>query len=270
MGNLSSDFFFEILGQMKKHLTYCTFYFQGEPFINPKFLEMVEYASKQGIYTSTSTNAHFLRPEVAAGTVKSGLDRMIISIDGTTQETYEKYRINGKLSKVLEGTRNIVEAKKELKSNTPMLIFQFLVVSHNEHQVDEVIQMGKDMGVDEVRFKTAQLYDFENGNSLMPVQEKYSRYRKGKDGKYVIKNELLNQCWRMWQGFVVTWDGLIVPCCFDKDATHQLGDLKKNRVEEVWKSPKYQGFRASVLKSRKEIDICINCTEGTKVWVGQD
>jgi radical SAM protein with 4Fe4S-binding SPASM domain len=70
----------------------------------------------------------------------------------------------------------------------------------------------------------------------------------------------------MWSGCVITWDGKVVPCCFDKDAKHQLGDLKTQSFRQLWKSKLYQSFRTSILKSRKEIDICQNCSEGTKVW----
>ena len=168
--------------------------------------------------------------------------------------------------KVIEGTKNIITAKRNLNSKTPHVVFQFLVVKPNEHQLNEVEQLAASLGVDEVLFKTAQVYDYENGNSLIPTNEKYSRYKKLANGKYVIKNELLNQCWRMWSGCVITWDGLVVPCCFDKDAKHQLGDLKTQNFTELWNSIKYQAFRRSVLKSRKEIDICKNCSEGTKVW----
>ncbi|MGB0404047.1 MAG: radical SAM/SPASM domain-containing protein [Salibacteraceae bacterium] len=265
-GNLNQSLAESVFKELKNSLHYVTFYFQGEPYIHPKFLDLVKKAKAQNLYTATSTNAHFLRDKVAKETVESGLDRLIISIDGTSQETYEQYRINGKLDKVIEGTKNILKWKKELNSATPHVIFQFLVVSHNEHQVEEVKKLGADLGVDEVKFKTAQLYDYENGNTLMPKNEKFSRYKKGPDGKFSIKNPLDNQCWRMWQGCVVTWDGLIVPCCFDKDAQHQLGDLKTTTFKEIWKSNLYQNFRGSILKSRKEIDICTNCTEGTKVW----
>lgn len=117
-----------------------------------------------------------------------------------------------------------------------------------------------------MKIKTAQIYDFENGHDLIPEQETYSRYKKGASGKYEIKNELLNQCWRMWQGCVITWDGKIVPCCFDKDAKYQLGNLQTERFESIWYSEAYTNFRRSVLKSRNQIDICTNCTEGTKVW----
>lgn len=254
------------LDQLAPHVTYINFYFQGEPFIHPGFLEMVRYAAQKKIYTSTSTNAHFLHDELARKTVESGLDRLIISIDGTTQEVYQQYRIHGKLDKVLEGTRNVLRWKKELKSKTPFVIFQFLVVKPNEHQVQDVLQLADELGVDEVRFKTAQVYNYEHGNPLIPDNEKYSRYHKQKDGTYVIKNALDNHCWRMWSGCVVTWDGKVVPCCFDKDATHQLGDLKKHTLKDIWNNADYRQFRNQLFTSRATIDICANCSEGTKVW----
>jgi len=263
---LNEDFFNKTIEEIHKDLLYLIFYFQGEPFLNPKFLDMVKFASQKGIYTATSTNAHFLNDENAKRTIESGLDRLIISIDGTTQEVYEQYRIGGKLDKVLEGARNIVKWKKELKSKTPHVIFQFLVVGPNEHQMEDVKKLGKEIGADEVRFKTAQIYEYEQGSPLIPENEKFSRYHKNEDGSFSIKNKLLNHCWKLWHACVITWDGLIVPCCFDKDAKHQLGDLKEKKFSEIWQSDLYRNFRRSLLKSRKEIDICKNCTEGTQVW----
>ncbi|HEX8516651.1 MAG TPA: SPASM domain-containing protein [Bacteroidia bacterium] len=265
-GMLQNDFFRSTIDELYRKVSYLVFYFQGEPYLNPKFLEMVAYASQKGIYTATSTNAHYLNDANAKKTVESGLDRLIISIDGTTQETYEQYRIGGDLKKVIEGAENIIKWKKELRSRTPHVIFQFLVVKPNEHQVDEVKELARKTGADEVRFKTAQVYDFENGNPLIPTQDKYSRYKQGENGRYRIKNGLQDHCWRLWHSTVITWDGLVVPCCFDKDATHRMGDLKKTSFAELWKGPAYANFRAAVLRSRSEIDICSNCTEGTKVF----
>jgi len=265
-GNLKEDFFRATIDDLYKDLIYLIFYFQGEPYINPKFLEMVKYASDKGIYTITSTNGHFLNDENARKTIESGLDRMIISVDGTTQEVYENYRKEGKLETVLQGARNVVKWKKELKSSTPLIIFQFLVVKPNEHQIPEIYKLAKEIGVDEVKLKTAQVYDYEQGNDLIPTIDKYSRYKQKEDGTYMVKNELLNHCWKLWHACVITWDGLVVPCCFDKDATHRLGDLKQLKFREVWKGESYQAFRTSLLKGRDQIDICTNCTEGCKVW----
>lgn len=265
-GNLKKDFFRRTIEQLSEDLLYLIFYFQGEPYINPDFLEMVKFANDKGLYTITSTNGHFLNDKNCEKTIQSGLDRLIISIDGTTQETYESYRIGGQLDKVLEGTKNLIEWKKKLKSKTPHVIIQFLVVKPNEHQIDDIKTLGAELGVDEVKLKTAQIYDYENGNDLIPSIEKYARYRKNATGNYELKHSLNNHCWKLWHACVITWDGTVVPCCFDKDAKHNLGDLKNMSFEEIWSGSDYHRFRNLLLAGRDKIDICKNCTEGCKVW----
>lgn len=265
-GNLREDFFRNTIDALYRDLLFLIFYFQGEPFINPKFLEMVAYARKRGLYTITSTNGHFLDEENARKTVESGLDRLIISVDGATQETYAAYRIAGNLETVLEGARQVVAWKKKLKSRTPHIIFQFLVVKPNEHEIPEIYRLAREIGVDEVKLKSAQVYNYENGNPLIPSLEQYSRYKQQPDGTWKIKHGLTNHCWKLWHACVITWDGIVVPCCFDKDATHRLGDLKKAEFREIWRGPAYRHFRQQLLKGRNQIDICTNCTEGCKVF----
>jgi radical SAM protein with 4Fe4S-binding SPASM domain len=265
-GMLNDKMYQHIIDQLSPTLSYLTFYFQGEPYLNPQFLDMVKYASSKKIYTATSTNAHYLKDDVAQKTVASGLDRLIISIDGTSQDTYESYRIGGSLDKVIEGTRNIIAWKKKLRSKTPHVVFQFLVVGPNEHQIPEVYKIAEELGVDQVVLKTAQIYDYKNGSLLIPQQDRYSRYQKNADGTYSIKSSMDNHCWKMWHSCVITWDGKVVPCCFDKDAHFVLGDLSQNSFQEIWNGEKYQRFRQSLMRSRSEIEICKNCTEGTRVW----
>jgi radical SAM protein with 4Fe4S-binding SPASM domain len=257
----------QMLDELGKNLFYINYYFQGEPFLNPDFLEFIKEANKRKIYTATSSNAHFIKADTAEEIVQSGLSRMIISIDGITQSTYEDYRVHGILNKVLEGTKELVAAKKRLKANTPHIIWQFLVTAKNEHEIDDLMTMGKAFGVDEVRLKSIQVYDFENGNALIPKNEKYSRYKRLKNGKYKMKAGLSNHCWRMWSSTVLTWDGIVVPCCFDKDAKHQLGKLDENTFKNIWKSEKYRSMRKNILTARQGIDICSNCSEGSKVWL---
>jgi len=265
-GMLQDDLFKRTIDELADTLLYLIFYFQGEPYLHPNFLDLVGYASKKGIYTATSTNAHYLTDANARKTVESGLDRLIISIDGTTQEVYQQYRVGGKLHKVIEGTKNILKWKKELKSKTPHVIFQFLVVRPNEHQIEDVKRLAEELGVDEVGLKTAQIYDYEEGSELIPTIDKYARYARQTDGKYTIKNALDGHCWKMWHSCVITWDGLVVPCCFDKDAHHRLGDLKEQSFQQLWQSEPYQQFRQTLIRSRSEIEMCKNCTEGTQVW----
>jgi len=265
-GMLQQDFFSSTINQLHKDLFYLIFYFQGEPYLNPDFLDMVRYAADKKIYTATSTNGHYLTEANARKTIESGLDRLIISIDGTTQEVYQQYRVGGNLEKVLEGARTIMHWKKQLKSRTPFVVFQFLVVRPNEHQLENARALAKQIGVDAIWFKTAQVYDFENDpNQLIPLNSSYSRYHKTEKGTE-FKGQLANHCWRLWHDPVITWDGLVAPCCFDKDAAHRLGDLKQQSFATIWQSDSYKKFRATLLQGRKHIDICANCSEGTKVW----
>ncbi|MEL6674105.1 MAG: radical SAM/SPASM domain-containing protein [Bacteroidota bacterium] len=265
-GMLTQARFKQAVDELSDKLVYLLLYFQGEPYLNPDFLNMAKYAHEKGIYSATSTNGHYLTPEKAKATVESGLSEVIISIDGTTQETYQAYRVGGKLDKVIQGVKNLVEARKEAGSLWPTIILQFLVVRPNEHQVPEVMQLGKELKVDQVILKTAQVYEFKAGNDLIPTQEKYARYKQQPDGTYAIKNPLDNQCWKLWHGAEVTWDGRVLPCCFDKDAQYEMGRMGEKPFAEIWHSPAYRDFRQKLLISRREIDICQNCSEGTQVW----
>ena len=265
-GNLKPETFNNVIQELRNKSLYLTFYFQGEPFIHPKFLDMVKQASKAGFVTTTSTNAHFFTDKMAQKTIESGLDKIIISLDGITQEVYEQYRVNGSLDKVLKGTKKLVKWRKALKSKTPYIMFQFLVVKPNEHQIEAAKKLAHELEVDEIAFKTAQIYDYQNGSELIPSINKYSRYKRMANGKYKLKNKLLNQCWKMWNSCVITWDGDVVPCCFDKDAKYKMGNINTLGFKEIWEKAAYTNFRQKILLGRKNIDICTNCSEGTKVW----
>lgn len=265
-GMLDPVFFQKLLRELSPRLTFLTFYFQGEPYLNQRFLEMVSEAQKAGLYTVTSTNGHYLTDAMCEATIKSGLSRLIVSLDGTTQETYAAYRVGGSLEKVVEGVKRLVAARKRLSSKRPYIVFQFLVVKPNEHQIQEAQKLALDLEVDDIWFKTAQIYGYEKGSPLIPDNPIYSRYALQEDGSYRFKGKLENHCWKLWHAPVITWDGTVVPCCFDKDAHHPMGTLQESPFAEIWKGPAYAKFRSSVLRSRKETDICTNCSEGTKVW----
>lgn len=266
-GKLATSLFDTLLADQGDTLCYLTLYFQGEPFLHSGLTDMISKASQLGIYTATSTNAHFLTEKSAIDIVQSGLDRIIISIDGTTQESYEAYRKGGDFDKVLEGTQTLLRVRRQLKSSTPHIIWQFLVVAPNEHEIPAIQRLARTYQVDQLVLKSAQLYDYEFGNALMPTNEKYSRYKKGSDGRYQSKTKFENECWKMWHSAVMTWDGKIVPCCFDKDAHYPMGNLNEAPMSEIWNSNKYHQFRKQLFTSRQEIEMCRNCSEGAQVWV---
>jgi radical SAM protein with 4Fe4S-binding SPASM domain len=261
------------IDQVHKNLFYLNLYFQGEPYLDPDFFDMVQYARNHKIFVNTSTNGHFLDPENARRTVASGLNRIIISLDGTDQESYGSYRIGGSFEKVKQGITDLVHARKEMHSKTPRIIVQFLVLKTNEHQVPEIRKLVKELGADALELKSAQLYHFEYGNPLLTSIEKYRRYQMVNKStsqrvnestwdSLKIKNRLPNHCFRMWSSCVITWDGRVAPCCFDKDVSFPMGNIEQLPVRAIWKNKEYNHFRQRILDERKSIDICRNCTEG--------
>jgi len=260
-GNMKTDTFRDILGKLSPDLIYLTLYFQGEPLLNPHFAEMVSLAHAQGIFVSTSTNGHFLNDKNVDQILKSGLNHLIISLDGLDQVTYEKYRVNGDFQLVIDGIRRLVAARKAKKSRSPFIELQFLVMGHNEHQMTQMREFAKTTGVDKLAFKTAQVYNFNAGSTVIPTLKEKSRYKQLPDGSWVMAKAIRNHCHRIWSSVVVTWDGKVVPCCYDKNADHQVGDLLKDSLAAIWKNRQYAAFRKQVVRSRSEIEICRNCGE---------
>lgn len=267
-GYMEPALFRSIIDQLSPQLTYLTYYFQGEPYLYPGFFDCVSYARSKKIFVSTSTNAHFLSQENVEKTIRSGLNRLIVSLDGIDQETYASYRMGGNLEKVTEGIKLLTGMKKRLKSKTPYVIIQFLVLKTNQHQIHEIRKLGIELGADKVELKTAQFSDYQHGNPLMTSLKKYSRYtliNHGPEGykseTYRLQSRRPDACFRMWSSCVFSWDGKVVPCCFDKDARHVLGDLNTKTFQEIWKNRVYSNFRKTILKNRKSVEICNNCTQ---------
>jgi len=271
-GAMKPELFRSIIDQLSPHLTYLTLYFQGEPYMSKHFFDFIAYARSKRIFVASSTNGHFLDENSVRQTIGSGLNRLIVSLDGADQQSYEAYRKGGDFHKVFSGIRLLMSEKKRLGKRTPEIVLQCLVLRSNEHQLDKIRLLAKELGVDKLEFKTAQFNDFLNGNPLMPETTKYSRYQMSACPpvhlsncppvhQYYIKNPLPNSCFRMWNSCVITWDGKVVPCCFDKDATFIMGDLTKQTLREIWRGKIYADFRQQIIKNRKSIDICSNCSQ---------
>jgi radical SAM protein with 4Fe4S-binding SPASM domain len=259
---MSFELFEKIIEELRGNLIYIMLYFQGEPLINKSFFYFVKYAVSKKIYTTTSTNAHFLDDSNCKQIIESGLDRIIISMDGMTQEAYVSYRVGGNITAVKSGISNLIYWRNKLNSSKPYTILQFLVLKSNEHQISEVRKFAKQQGIDELQLKSAQFFNYKNGNPLLTSIAKYSRYVKTPDGTYKLKNKLPNHCFRMWSSCVITWDGKVLPCCFDKDAKYSFGNINEQNFSSIWLNPGHQAFRNKILTDRKSVDICSNCIEG--------
>jgi radical SAM protein with 4Fe4S-binding SPASM domain len=235
--------------------------------MNKDIYRMIKYAKDRGIYTVISTNGQRLDQENAGRILESGLDRIILSVDGTEQSTYEKYRAGGDLGRVLEGTKSLNLLRKERNTLRPEIIYQFLLFRHNESKVKSFREFGKKAGADRTWIKTAQIINRDRLTDVNPADSNYSRYRHHDGNGLIVKARLKNRCTRLWRTCVITSDGDVVPCCFDKEAKYKMGSLKDATLSEIWKNEKYARFRKKVLSGRKEIDICNNCSEGLRVYI---
>jgi len=264
LGLLKFDEFKTWIDQIKSTGFYVQLFFQGEPFINKQLPQMIKYAQENKVYISISTNGHFIDITNVDFILDNAPDKLIYSVDGLDEESYQNYRVGGTFKQADEGLRALIKRKKERRLTKPFVEFQFIVMKQNEHQLDEVIKYGNEAGVDKVVFKTMQISNYENAVKFLPSNKKHSRYII-ENGSYKIKNKMKNHCFALWRTSVLTWDGKVVPCCFDKDAEYNLGSLNGKSFQQIWKSDEYNQFRQRVLDSRKSINICTNCTEGLKI-----
>jgi len=258
---MDSEFFKKLIDEVSEETIYLMLYFQGEPFMHSEIVPFITYAHQKGMYVMTSTNAHFINEENAGTIVNSGLDKLIISFDGTTDEVYGMYRQGGDFGKVKNAISAMAEKRKKQGKTTPYIELQFLVFSHNEHQMAEAKKLRKALGADKLEFKTAQIYDVNANSTLLPKQMTYSRYKLNKAGQYELKNQKQRGCYKMWQAAVITWEGDVVPCCYDKDALHKMGNIRKRSLKVIWKSEKYNTFRNTVLSKRTDLEMCNRCSE---------
>jgi len=264
LGLLKQNDFEKLIDEIKQTGFYIQLFFQGEPYINKQLPDMIRYAQHCNMYVSISTNGHFINRDNVDSVLQNAPDKLIFSVDGLDEKSYQNYRVGGTFKQADEGLRALTKRKKELGLKRPFVEFQFIVMKQNEHQLEDVKRYCKDVGVDKIVFKSMQVSSYENAKRFLPSDKSYSRYII-ENGTYRMKQKIKNHCFALWRTSVITWDGRVVPCCFDKDAFFEMGLLNGNSFKDVWHSSVYKDFRQRVLSSRKSVNMCTNCTEGLKM-----
>lgn len=256
----------EAIDDIADYCLYLLLYFQGESFINPDIIDMINYAYDKKMYTVISTNANRLASQDFTDQLAaSKLGQMVLSIDGASDETYTIYRQAGKYERVIKGIQSFMKARECLKKKFPRVYLQFIVMKHNEHEMDAIKILGKKLGVDRVIYKSPQVLDPKRAGDIMPQNPKFQRYKKV-NGSYKLKGSYTGYCKKIWHGSVLTWDKTVIPCCFDKDAEFPLGNMNGEGFLKIWNGVEYHDFRKGVIKNRDGLEMCRNCTEGIKIF----
>ena len=243
---------------------------------------MIAYAHKHHIVTSISTNFNYFSEESAENLISPGLDILILSIDGASQESYEKYRVGGNFSKVIDNISAIVKKRQKIGVNYPYICWQFLVMKHNEHEIETAREMAAELGVDKIAFDHAYLpvATREEAMQWLPMDSRYHRYNleelekvwdAQEDQKEPLKStndpvirqdfkRRINCSW-LWTQATINCDGSVSPCCAIFDPSEDFGNLSRESFKNVWNNEKYRASRhfSSTGEARGTITIYMRC-----------
>lgn len=234
----------------------------GEPFLNNELCEMVKYAKQFHADVKIDSNLSVFSEEIARKLVAAGLDKIVVSIDGITQETYSKYRRGGNFKAVMDNLKLLLKVRKQMHSKKPYITWQFLVFKHNEHEIEHVKSIGAKLGVNHVGITKAFIGD----KDWIPLNPEYSNYNKEQ-----IKDDLTFEhfkkrysfCNWPWEAIAFNTNASVSSCCSVEDAKDDFGAFFDQPFEEVWNSERFMAAREHIAKSTQPLtdshNICLRC-----------
>lgn len=233
----------------------------GEPLLNPDIFKMIAYCQHKNIGTNLSTNLNILDWDIDA-LIKSGLEYLIVSLDGTTQDTYSLYRIGGNIDIVFENIKNIIKARCTLNTKKPFIEWQYIVMKHNYHQIDDAKKIAAELGVDLIRFIPVGLpFGAQNAKELA---EKWFPYIPNEQEGYIegrfLQKPIKGGCFYLYRSVTINPDGSLAPCCAVWESQDSFGDLTHMDFSEIWNNESYQSARALFSKKKTPMKtVCNRC-----------
>lgn len=258
------DTFKSLIDEVGDHASIAILWMWGEPLINTHFPDMVAYAHRKKVATLTSTNGqHIQTVEDAEALVSSGLDGLIVALDGATQETYSRYRIGGDINRIFRCLDLVCRAKRSLGSQTPWVNVRTVVNRENEPELGDIERIALQYGANMVTRKTmavSDLSDPESAKELFPVNPFYMRS--------TVRNGILERrsvddlkCRRPWSRMTVNAGGVVLPCEFDFNAIETFGQGGDGlSFLQAWRGAGALEFRRRFIERKSQFSFCANCT----------
>jgi hypothetical protein len=243
--HLSFSDFQRLIDPVKDTTVEISFSFRGDAFMNREVFDMIGYCRDNNIGSVIPTNFSYkLGDDVIEKIVDSGLDHIIVAVDGSNQDTYQMYRKGGHLEWVLDNSRRLIDLKRRKQSKTPLVECKFITFAHNEHQFDEVKQLSHSMGFD--RFSSVlDHFDPRRQDDHNQIVQRSSRKKK--------------PCYWVYRTAVICYDGQVCACCND---TTNLGNALSDGLPGVWNNEHYRSMR-TMFATGKPTDAngrsCIGC-----------
>jgi radical SAM protein with 4Fe4S-binding SPASM domain len=254
--------FVKIIDKVGPGANHVMFYYMGEPFLNQQVYRMIRYARDMGLYVMTCTNGDVVDPK---SLYESGINLVSFQIGGVTQETHGIYRVNSNLSRVIGHLSSYLEIIR-LKGRNPtehQVELGFIVMRHNEGEIEQFLKMAEDIGVDRKNIISPCVRTPSQGKDFLPQSDAYWIYEREKLEKegclFPKKHTPENSCPWLYYSITIQVDGNVVPCCRDPQGRQIVGNLLEQSLDEVWNGPKLKAFRCAVIKNQVGLDICRLC-----------
>jgi len=255
VGFMDFGLFKTIIDQVKGHVGFIWLHNFGEPLFHPRIGEFIAYCARNNIRTGISTNATILDEKKAAMILNSGLDHIVIAIDGATKETYQKFRGGGDFEKVCNNAENFFVLKRRLKKTKPFTEVQLVRMDETETEAGAFKEKWSALA-DNVFIKDFCAWgdQVRSITGLIEKKPKYYAYRARR-----------RPCMALWRDGVVLWNGDLVLCCMDYDGKMVLGNLRDERLEDIWNSKRISGLRREQIEENYDNPLCRDCSE----WSGR-
>ena len=253
--------FVEIFNTLPNNVRLIELFFMGEPFLNKDIFKMIRYAEDHGKQVKISTNATVIG-DMTQDILDSGLSDLWVCLDGATKKTHEEYRVGSNFEDILRNIKKLCSAKKEQRLSKPFITLQFLIMKHNEHEIPQIKQIAKQLGVDHIAYKritlgTTEDIDQKNRHAekFLPKNKKYIR-DKNIDIEEQPKPKYI--CQWTWMSTIL-WNGDIIPCCHDPNGELIIGNVfQDGGFQKIYKSKRYKNIRKQILQ--RQLTICKQCT----------
>jgi len=255
--------FKNLIEEIGPHLMFMLLLGYGEPLLNPQVFDIIAAAKRKDVFVVMGTNATLLTPEGTEEMVQSGLDLVVIALDATSRETYEKYRVGGDFDQVLQNVRELAKTKARLRAVKPIVDIQFVALKENESELQNLQPFVSDLGADKYSIRKVVSYsthdpDWSKVKNLMPSEKSGYVHRLYASSNPAPKLKMF--CAYPYRHAAVNWDGAVIPCCKDIDARHVLGNAFEGKpFKEIWNSDRFLAFRSQIKENIDCIDICQKC-----------
>lgn len=257
LGYMKFLLFKKIIAQTKGYTKILWLDHFGDPLFNPQLRKMVSYAKSIGIETRISTNPTSLSSKKVKGLLDTGIDRILISLDGTNQDTYRSLRgENANYDQAVNNINRLVELKLQSRRDKPFLEISMIRMKETEAEIEEFRKRWNILGINKVLIKQFKTWDGSD-SEIIKLAEKAQL-------SDAYKGSFEYPCLRPWFIITILWDGRVVPCCYDYDGKYIIGDLNSESLEEIWNNESMRRLRRQHINSDFEDNsLCANCREKT-------